>query len=195
MSVGDVYQVLDKQTYGSQDVLNVYYYQSNSDNLTAEDIATLFGDTVISQVILIQTTVMQHEAIEVINLDDPTDFFEEILSPATAGTIGSASMPSYVSWTFKLVRSNRTVRNGRKAICGVAESATANNVPEASAVEELEDTADVFAALLDDGGGNTATPVIYGKPTPAPSSLPLRIVPISGGEFTHISSQNTRKFF
>lgn len=173
--------------------MNVYYYRALTAGVTAQMVAQLFSDTIISQVVLIQTDRIAHTSVEVINLDDETDFFEDIFNPTFDGTIGTASLPSYASWTFRLVRSSRVVRNGRKAICGVAESATVDNEAAVSAIPELEDTANAFAALLDNNQGEQLEPVIYGAPTPPPSSLPLRVIAVQAGQYSHLSTQNTRK--
>ena len=195
MAIGDVYQVIDKQKYSGTDVVNVYFYRALATGITADIVAILFRDTVVSQVVLIQTTIMSHLSVEVINLNDPADFTELIYGASIDGVIVDSNMPSYVSWTFKLIRADRTVRNGRKAICGVAEGQTANNSPTGGAQAELDDTAAQFAAVLDNLQGLTLEPVIYGKPTPPPSSLPLRVVRITGAQFSHLSTQNTRKNF
>ena len=195
MAVGDVYQIKDKQLVFSQEALNVYYYQALDDGLDAESVATAFSNQIVSQVILIQTSTVSHIGIEVINLNDPLDFFEETFSIPTPGTIPSDPMPSYVSWTFKFNRSSRIIRNGRKAIAGVAESATSGNNPTATALVELEDTADAMGADLVVGTLGSCQPVIYGLPTPPPSSLPLRVVPVASVAFSHLSTQNTRKNF
>nr|CRY96623.1 hypothetical protein [uncultured prokaryote] len=195
MADGAIYMLLDKQRYLGQELLNCYYYAQANGTGNAEEFAETFVDVVIPAMLPLQSEGLEHLAIEVINVDDPSDFFELVLSPVISGLVEDAGMPSYVAWAFKLVRASRVVRNGRKAIAGVTEAQTANNHPTGAALVLLDALADVLGAVLVGTGTDEYQPVIYGKPTPAPSSLPLRVVNVANAAFNHLSTQNTRKFF
>lgn len=193
MAAGDVFQLKDKQLVFAQEAMNVYYYEAGAGDSTAEDVALTWIADVLPSILDVQTSNVTHLSVEVINLDNVGDFHEEVFGTPVPGVIGSDPMPSYVAWAFKFNRSDRTVRNGRKAIAGVAENATSGNNPTASALTDLETAADAMGATLELTSGAFIDPVIYGKPTPPPSSLPLRVVDVASVTFNRLSTQNTRK--
>ncbi len=195
MATGDVYMVKDKQRQGSEPVLNVYWYRQVAGSDGAQALAQAFEDDVVDQVISIQNEAVEHVSVEVINPDSTTDFAEVFYSTPIQGILGGSVMPAFVSWTFKLIRTDRSTRNGRKAIAGVNEDWTAGNIPVPSQLTALEAVAAQMAANVQDFNGNEWEPIIYGAPTDPPSSLPLRINPVADVAFSHLSTQNTRKIF
>jgi hypothetical protein len=193
MAIGDVYQLTDVQSLFGIEVLNVYYYKALTGGTTAGKLAASFNLILRPEIIKCQVDNITHVNTVVLNLDDVTDFDDIPANPAVAGQQVDQSSPSFVTWTFKLNRSDRTVRNGRKAIAGVGETFTGGNGPTAGQLTILDAVAPFFAQVLVDGDGDEYQPVIYGKPTGPPSNLPLRVVDVASAQFVRLSSQNSRK--
>lgn len=189
-TIGDVYKVISKMTYLGQNCVNVYHYRQTTAPGDAGDLANEFDNDVITTMLPVQHSGVVHNGVEVINLDNLTDF--ATLNVNRAGTnAGIAPMPSFVSWSFKLDRSGRDLRNGGKRIVGVCEESTSGNAPIAAIEPTLDALAQDFAKTLTDlASGGSWEPVIVRRNHPTkPDALTL----VAGASFTRISTQNSRK--
>lgn len=192
MAIGDLYQLIDRQDLLGQEVINRYHYVNVSLGGNANDLADAYIQDVLPSVLATQRSGLEHKTIEVINLDDLTDFHTETLVGAT-GTYptGEGQLP-FVTLSMKLVRSTRAIRNGRKAISGISEEFT-NASGLDPAVQPLVDALAVamgatIAAPLSAAGFE---PTILGEPN---DNRPTEIrVPVAGVVFGRIGTQNSRK--
>lgn len=187
---GDVYKVISKMTYLGQECVNIYHYMQGALGGDAAELADEFDDDVITTMLPVQHTGVVHEGVEVINLDDVADF--ATLNVNRAGTnAGIAPMPSFVSWSFRLDRATRSVRNGGKRIVGVCEESTSGNSPIAAIEPTLAALAADFAKTLVHGtSGAEFIPVIVRRNS---ATLPDATVAVAGASFVRLSTQNSRK--
>lgn len=195
MALNDVYQVTDKQSMNGEVILNVYYFQQVNAASTINQLFQLFRDGYIDSVTSVQSNTLGHTGIKILNMTDGLEFLEQDFNTPIDGNKSDARMPTFVSWTFKLERETRLTRNGRKAIAGVVETDTADNVPTVGALTELEAVADIIGAPLFDGIVPQFSPVIYREATTVPVIAPAVVNPIVGATFSNLSTQNTRKVF
>lgn len=188
----DTYQIKTSFTLLGQVCQNRYYYrQIDTDISTPEDISNAWllqvgaaiQDVVSDELVLFET--------EVINLDDPADFGNQVILGWT-GVIAGDVMPPFVAWAFKLNRGDRTFRPGRKAVAGVAEGSVQNGVAIAGIVPDLNIVASAMEdPLVTPVGGSNLIPV-----------LARFVVGVGVTEWTavtsvgyrQVSSQNSRKF-
>jgi hypothetical protein len=126
MALNSIYQLIHKQRFESQDLLNVYFFNHAAGTGHALELATDFVTDYLPAIQQIQCTQIETISANVINLGDLADFYD-LLTPGSVGANGSDMLPVFaaVGYTFKV--STRAVRPGSKRIVGVPESATTNN--------------------------------------------------------------------
>lgn len=196
MAVGDIYRVLDFQTYGGQQVLNVYYYRMTVDGLGpyAESVYLAYVQDVLPSIIAIQNQNAVHTRLEVLNITDGLENFQNDLTSGNVGTRTGETTPSYMAYGFKLLRGSLLTRNGAKRIVGPSESDIQGNTPLTAMLTVLNTCANAFAATISIALGPEFRPVIVKRPILPPGGNQVFSFVI-GGQFTYLTTQNTRKFF
>lgn len=192
MPVGDLYQLKAVQTNNPdpQEHMNVYYYQQTSGAASdADDLALNWAIDVMPSLLAIQSVRIGYIRIEVINLDNPTDFHTAPLTSGNAGLRAGEMLPQFVAWAFRLNRASMLSRHGQKRIMGVAESDQSNGVEVAGMATALATAAAALGANVTDAIGGSWTPRIARIAPPSPHTS----FPITGATYVRISSQNTRK--
>lgn len=196
MAVGNRYQIRDYQVMGgTQQVMNVYHYLHSAGSGDATTLGPSFVGDVMPQIIAVQGAHVVHDKLEVINLDDPSDFTTIPLSSGNVGTVEGDKLPYTAAWSFRFNRSTRLTRSGRKAIAGVAEAdVSGTNSPGATsdALTRLEALAAKLGGLvIDEPDGGTWVPIIVHR---EPGNPPVYThYNITGVEYVRIGQQDTRK--
>lgn len=195
--LGDLLQITDFQTYLGQQVLNVYYYRVVSVTGFTNDgyipLLEEFRDNVILAVVPLQSARLMHEYVEVRNLSNGVDVFTlEIDQPGTNAAASTADLPSYVSYSFKLVRESLATRHGFKRFAGVPDTMIDGNV-YTSSTALTEAVEDALAADIVIGIATIAEPVIVKRPIPASPIASYVYSSIGSAIFSLIGTQNTRK--
>lgn len=191
MAVGDLFQVIHKQRFLGQDAMNVYHYRLQFQAVanTALELREAWRLAVSSAVLNICSTAVNYVGIDVYNLFDVADF--DLYPTNGFGSRAGDALPSFVSWTFRLNRSNRLTRNGRKAFAGVAEQDQDDGIPNPAIVGALTDLAALMSSMIVSPNGNQYAPVIIRRPLP---TFPPGVFSyIETASFSRISTQNTRK--
>ena len=189
-----LFQVIFKGTLLGQEWSNVYWYRapaagSNFALQTANDFDTNFSP----QYAAFCNLSTAFTSIEVINLQDDTDF-AEITPTSTVGVVTGDPEPSYLAVAVKLLRSSRETRNGWKRIPGLVEGDLSGNTIAGATVTRMTGLANLFDNALPNG----QTPVIVRKtytgtpPVLNPPSLWIT-VDIGDYEIVGITTQNSRK--
>jgi len=197
--LGDLWQIIDKQLYLEQQVLNVYYYRVTNISGVNDDGYALaldwFEDNVVDIVRPIQVDSLNHYELEIRNLSNGLDIHTKAIDLDGTRTAGSPTpMPSYVSAGFKLIRESLVTRNGYKRIAGISESDTTGNI-FALAGSALTDAIEAaFSADMVIGLITIAEPVIVSHPigTPPVTSYTYSSIGDAAVKAT-LGSQNTRK--
>lgn len=130
MENGGILKIVNVQNWTTlnEEMLNVYWYRMTNLvnpvglNEVAADIALEFESTVLVPIRAIQSNVIVHTALRMSYygiIDEDQDI---LLSPPVAGSaLGEITAPNF-AWTFKLVRTFKTTRNGSKRIGGTPDS-------------------------------------------------------------------------
>jgi hypothetical protein len=195
MAIGNRYELLDGQSLLSQDCLNVYYYVHTAGLAgNALDLIAAWEINLLPLIRNIQSDQLSHVATAARNLDIPTDFGVVLHVPGLAGNYVQASEPSFVAAAFMMQRLSLATRNARKRYAGVPENEISNGIPTAGYTVNLG----TLAVALDNPwlgpAGGIYTPVIMRKTKDPITGNPIYTeFAMGGGQFTSISSQNTRK--
>lgn len=194
-----IIQLIDLQRQANivQDINNVYYYESDAEpnsNDNMQELNIEWIQTVLPAITLIQVDQIVHLEVSSLVVNG-LYFATEALGSDDGQIVGTAKEP-YIAWEFIYDRATRLTRNGYKRIAGVTEEATdqAGNV-DPSVLANLNALGVVLEAPIVLSWA-TLTPVIYGRPTPPPpagSGLPERVNNVTGVRFVRVTTQNTRK--
>lgn len=125
----DIYQVIDRQTFSGQEVLNVYFYQQNNAlnlGVDASDLLTEFETEVLPAIKTCQANALTHTQLEVTNLFNPSDKAVKAIS-VTGGQIQDFT-DNFSAVGIKLTQSNGAVKNGAKRLAGLPDYAAKNGV-------------------------------------------------------------------
>lgn len=196
MAATNLYLLLDLQNYagGIGDNMNAYCYLQTAGAGDWNDLNLAWITTVLPAVLAIQSAAVQHMSLETTNLNDPADFGTAGYAGAQVGGRGGDGISAFVNWAFQYTRTTRAVRNGAKRIMGVAEPDQANGVAVGGIVALLNAAAVAFNTTLTDLSGNAWSPRILRRANLAHVPPVLQAsFPISGVQYTRISTQNTRK--
>jgi hypothetical protein len=194
--LGDLLQLTDFQTYLGIDCLNVYYYRVTSITGFAfagyNDIMQWYRDHILAQVKNQQVSGVSHNMLEIRNLSNAVDFDSLTFAPGTqVGAQPGEGLPSYVTYTFRLLRENLNTRNGYKRFVGVPESQGSGNAysPSGAAITNIcgELSSDIVAGIV-----LLAEPVIVKRPILTPAGAYV-YSSIGNADFRGVGSQNTRK--
>lgn len=162
MAIGDVYELVDHQTFQGKEVLNVYYYRNVNLLDTADNLAQYYIDQVLPLMLPLQISDLVHTSVSARNLFNDADVAEIPISEAGTGATGEAEgMPAFNAYTFTLYGAGSTTRPGGKRVSGMWEGGNVDGAIVAGLVTALAALADGFvAALLDDADAMRFQPVI-----------------------------------
>lgn len=204
IEVGNIIRVTAVQNFAGVECLNVFFYEAQAYTVepTYDDVSTKFQQfwTLYVKPVLSANNVLSLVKVE--NLSNGLEFLDDVVS--IAGSIGGEFLPKFNGWTFRLVRTTKATRNGRKCFAGIAESQTTSNVPAAGVVPLLDTLAVQLATDLEESVGMSVDwafkPVIIGRVnTTTPPADPVYELDldirnyVAGAQFTRISTQNSRK--
>lgn len=127
MAVGDVYELVCDQLYGTSTVLNVFYYEQIAIVIPASGftIAALLAEQWDEQVGSVirsnQNNDVIHNEVRCRNLFDSSDAGSFAVDEAGSAS-ETAGLGPFVAMPYKLFGNNPGVKNGAKRFVGVAES-------------------------------------------------------------------------
>lgn len=195
--LGDLLEFSVRQTLYGQDVYNMFYYRVTSvtgfTNDGYEALENEFRDQVLATQATLQSADLQYREITLKNLSNGIDFYTETIAvDDMTGTLELAALPSYVCYTFRLLRESLATRNGYKRVAGVPEAWVTGNDFSAS-VTPLNNYAVELAADLIIGIATIAEPIIVRRPIVVPMGTSYVYASVGSAEYRKISTQNTRK--
>jgi hypothetical protein len=196
MATGEHYTVTitaGASSYG--DVQNVFVYEQTAGTGNAHTLADAFISDVLAGIVNIISSATVFTQIDVVNLEDPADFWTEPITEA--GALGGDFMPPFVAAAFEYVRATRSVSNGRKSFGWIPEDQVNSGFPISGYLTALNLVATTLGNNVDDVTTSSSwEPVIWRRPGTYVSGVvtdPGLFYPISAVVFKRISSQNTRK--
>lgn len=199
---GDIVQIVARYFNLQVNNLNVFYYrmtlvEANSD---LAGLATAFDTDVLVPVKAIQSANGAWNLLTLRNLTNGIDIHEMPL--AVYGTVAGEGMPAFVSWGFRLLRTNASTRHGAKRIPGVCEGSVAGNDPIAGINAALATAAAAMKDPItwpgDDTNAVEAEPVIVGRYPEGHAQagqLDLTTInPVANAQFVRVTSQVSRRY-
>jgi hypothetical protein len=179
---------------------NVFFYlQTNGLAEASGPLVEFFISDILQTIRAALTVDMVFSAVNVKNLDNPEDFVDFPLSPVQAGNVDAETLPPFCTFSYRYGRTSLAVRNGAKRFAGVPETYQENGVIVAGTpTTNVVAIATVLDDAISDGAGTTFVPVIM-KKTRQPETGPFESwlyeeFAINGVTYSHIGTQNTRKF-
>jgi len=209
MAIGDKYRVTLVQNWKQSVpvIHNVFFYEEivPGSPSGAEQLAVTFNFYVVPVMQDLQSDNVRYVQLLVENVVPSADNYTLSYVPATdSGAQTGDSLPPQMGWTFKLNRTTREVRNGRKTVCGITEGDNDDGVAAAGTSTRLTAMSTILAAAISPGGGNPLTyqPRIWrrfraAQPDHVPplASVPEAYFPIATVQYTHIGTQNSRSLY
>jgi len=190
MAITDTYKAVVHATYLGKNVQNRFYYQQTAGpTVLGGGLNSAMRDDLVPIMASLQVDDLVYDRIEIINLDNPADFGIFTGISGITGTQLGSPMPSFVSWTFKLNRSTRNIRNGRKALAGVDESLTGGNAPTTAFQIILDAGAPIFGAPITNLTGDQYIPMLVREVLGVVSYKEA----VSSAQFSRLSTQSSRK--
>lgn len=191
----NIYQVVTRQGISGVFGTNVYWYRNDTGipTATAEILAQVFENTVITRALPFLSTGLIYTDLSVIRVSDPTDFFEKSYAAgALAGTVAGERMPAFVGLGFRSSKPPPSERRAFKRIMGIPEAV----VNDQSIVTTYQADVDNFAAGLGTNlvsiDGPSFEPVVVKRPVKFGDPLvTYRAVP--EWSFYGVTSQSSRK--
>lgn len=186
---------------GGTPVNNVYHYQAEgvvgdwSATSETEQLITDFAGTVLTVISNIQSNRLAYDEIVFDNMTNLIDQTTYTPPAPLFGAVESGSEPGNVSASFKLIRTTRVTRHGRKSIGGIADNlvtvsdgSSMDGLATVTAIEEvLAESIDIVAG---DGVFVTLHPVIVRRPA---VGLPVTVFNyVASAEFRGVGSQASR---
>lgn len=197
-TTGDVFRITMCAELFGQDVCNVFHYivAAWTGNVSLEDVIDDFVTTVVTPVKAMQSSSLVYTMISIADAMSPEVYFEKPYTSA-GGATSTPSLPSYAAVGFKLVRTDRTTRNGFKRFAGVIEGdVTANALtnPNLSGWTAIETALAADLTVSGSGGGAaTLAPAIV-RMSPLDPYQVSEVNLVSSAEVNaNVTTQNSRK--
>jgi len=197
-TTGDVFRITLCADLFGQDVCNIFHYivAAWTGNVSLEDVIDEFIDAVVTKIDDIQSNSVVYQMVSIADAMSPEVYFEKPYTVTASGTT-SPSLPSYAAYGFKLVRTDRTTRNGYKRFAGVGEEQVSGNdvvSPSGAGYTALETALAADLAVTGSGGGSaTLAPAIV-RMSPLDPYQVSEVNLVSAAELNPIiTTQNSRK--
>lgn len=178
LNTGDIIQLIDRQLYLGQIVLNIYHYKVDVGNGILSELA-LLTDWALNKlpiILQVQDQQMVHTELRADNLTDGISF--ATLAVAQGGALAGAGTPSSIAIGWRFNVTTKVTRPGGKRIGGITEGQTDGNTLIIDPVDKglLEDT---FFDIMD-----------IGVP---PGTVVLNNVVVGRDEFGHLDLARTQR--
>lgn len=208
MNVGNLIQITAATRFAGNEMRNIFHYEVTAvtGDPALSDVLTTFEADVVPDMANVIVGGAYIYSLHAENLTDETTIADLDMGTDHPGTRAGDAMPMFNALGIKLIRTNKTTRQGQKRFSPVSETDSTAGVFSAGLVTAAEALGAALVADLevDDGAGNTATliPVIYGealpeRPSKRGGTLPARpsaMNPVSGYTVNPlVTSQVTRK--
>jgi len=165
MSVNDVYVVKMKQVSSGQAILNQFFYKQTvvGDADGAAELFTEFDDSILSLFVDCVQDDLKTTALEVFNIQFPTEFREALpnFNTGTRGATAATRMPTYVSFSYSSNRNGAGTRRSFKRFAGLLDADVDTNNLSSSflAIPEVDTLRNVLGLELTGLGGGKWLPV------------------------------------
>jgi len=194
MATGDHLELIDWMSIQGVDCFNVFHYLQTGGTNGAQYLNAAYLTDVLPSIVAIQSSDVTHHSVLSTNYDDPSDYYFSALTTDNVGLEGTNSLPAFVGWTFRYIRSERGHHHGRKCITGVATGDQLDGEPVSGLAAGLAACAAALAASITFAGSSYSPQIMRAPNTIKPGYDNARsFFGITDVVFVRISSQNSRK--
>lgn len=198
---GDILQITDISYLDTNQIINVFFYRVTVRDVDTayDDVASCYLSDVQNFMLPLQHNTLYHTNLVIRNLTNGVDIYEEVTN--NVGLAGGEACPNFVSYGFRLVRTDASTRHGSKRVGGLSESGVIGNTAPAAFTASLNACAAAFAADITFPGSGTdeftGEPVIVGRfpaASPMHGQLDLGTInPVAACQYVRITSQTSRR--
>lgn len=136
MATNDIYELIDFQTYFGQEIENVYHFRRTTATFVDTvnpNVAATFLDSWVSKnlpdIVPLQSSDILHTRVTCRNLFDDADAWDRAINVSGTANVGATDdLPAFVCYGFDLGTNGLIVRDGKKRIAGVIESAQSEGI-------------------------------------------------------------------
>jgi hypothetical protein len=157
-----LYRVTDVQTFGGQQVRNVYWYADTPVIVepTLADIAAAFVTQIVSLIDNLQVNQIVHNSVfvEKFLISGPTTF--GTFASTGAGAVATETLPAFNAVGVRFAVTSRETRPGSKRISGVPEADSSGSLLTAGALAAWNTATAGMADTLFTAVGDNVVPVI-----------------------------------
>lgn len=153
--MGDKLEMRIKWDNDGVECFNVLHYEaSTSGGDVAAGLIAAFNDDVRAAWLDCLHNTCKLKEIDVINLDDPTDFSTGVYDLAgTGNTTAGGNLPTFVAVQLRKVSPTRTIRSGWIRVRGAPEGFVTGNTVSAAGTAEFNPLAAALPVINDPGAG------------------------------------------
>lgn len=127
MALVDIAVVEFVQTYGAEEIRNVFTYERVNTAASWESLASSFIETVVDAINLLQVGDIVNRLVRITSLGDLSVQVEEVPPGGGDGT-GEQMLPLHDAVNFTLRTDTRAVRPGKKRVSGILEASQSGGV-------------------------------------------------------------------
>lgn len=179
--------------------VNSWYFKAIDDLGSALDLWSAMEDDyvpVLAPCLHVYATTL---VTKVINMLDVTDFYEATSVAFAGGTVAGEILAEWNAAMFRILRPQRDIRHGRKAISPISEGDLSNRVPTGTFPARLDALAGIFVAGIEANINPLSTyelciprHTLFDQGLPTEHYEITELVVAQGMEFTRISHQVSR---
>lgn len=193
VAADDLFVVRIQYDYLGKNMENVFFYFQETGTAGAGVLAAAVDTDLIPSIIGVQSDEVTQNQIDVVNLDDPTDFNIRLTGDA-GGRVGDP-MPAFVAWGFTLETTDRRIRTGGKRFGGVSETDVDSGDASTAALGVLATLTAALEADLENPGQTALWRLsLHTDGNVATSQAPLT-VSVGSAPYRRVSTQSSRKVF
>lgn len=188
-----IYELLYEQSYGEEQVLNVYHFLHSLGDDDDQDLcAQAFDEDLVTPLSLVSNAVLKYDLIRVRNLTGT--LADSVKVPSVSqGVISGEVIASFVAASIRYDRVSKDTRNGAKRIVGLVEADVVASIFTTPYFTKLQ----TLAAVLEQDIATVGAifhPIILRKPPDEFGTYTYNEV-ASCTALNRVTTQNSRKIF
>lgn len=199
MAIGDHFRLKLSGNYLGQTINNIFWFENSVANLSAEDVWDMFLAQILPRILLVVTTAMTYTDVEVVNVEDPGDFYTDGFS-FDGSRSAADNAPPFTAWSFQLNPNRVDRKAGAKRFAGLNEGDIVNGVNVGGLQSLLDDIALALGNAHNWAGGRLIPCVFSHRCVKdaithrCTSTFVDSFSRITSAVYDGVSTQNSRKF-
>lgn len=195
MAVGDVYAFVATGTVLGELLVNVFHYKAfGAGDVDLDALSSAFFTDVLTPIAALLDNHAQYTQLEIKQVVGGSSYNVDVFASPLVGAQAGQCLPPAVCFTYRMQRTQLHRRHGYKRFSGVNEGLVQDGVVISPGAAVITNVAAALAADLTPISGIALRPVILhsqlnGQPVIPPVPQDIQTV-----VYSHLGTQNTRKF-